>query len=129
MTTIYMLPGSTAPQEYDLSESDKRNLLAHFETTNYELVVDGDGLDWEKIDEVEVVIASRDKGPSGWFIRNIYFGGQDRYHVGVYSGRNELVLPNLTLPAAKYVVRTIAYYLRKRVKYQGPDDFVATVEA
>lgn len=127
--TIYMLPGSTAPQEHDLSEADKRYLLDHFETTNYEVVVDGHGIDWEKIDEVEVVIASRDNGPSGWFIRNIYYGSKERYHVGVYSGRNELVLPNLTLPAAKYVVRIIAYYLRKRVIYQGPDDFVATVEA
>ncbi len=127
--TVFMLPGSTAPQEYDLSEADRRTLLAHFETTNYEMVVDGEGIDWEKIDEVEVVVASRDKGLSGWFIRNIYFGGQERYHVGVYSGRNELVLPNLTLNAAKYVVRTIAYYLRKRVIYQGPSDFVATIEA
>jgi len=126
--TIYMLPGSTAPHENDLNDSDKRNLLDHFETTNYEIVVDGSGIDWEKIDEVEVVVASRDKGPSGWFIRNIYFGGQERYHVGVYSGRNELVLPNLSLPAARYVVRIIAYYLRNRVKYHGPTDFIATVE-
>ncbi len=125
---LYLLPSSTAPRENDLNDSDKHNLLDHFETTNYEIVVDGSGIDWEKIDEVEVVVASRDKGPSGWFIRNIYFGGQERYHVGVYSGRNELVLPNLSLPAAKYVVRIIAYYLRNRVKYHGPTDFAATIE-
>jgi hypothetical protein len=62
-------------------------------------------------------------------VRNLIFGGSDRYHVGIYSGRNELVLTNLTLEAARYVVQMIAYYARERIKYNGPDGLTATIEA
>lgn len=127
--TTYLLPSKTAPREDDLSDSDRRFISQHFSPTNYEVVVDNQGIDWNKIDSIEVARAARDKGPSGWFVRTIYYGGQDRYHVAVYSGRYELVLPNLSLAGARYVVRTIAYYLRNRVRYNGPEDFAATTEA
>lgn len=129
MPTIYMLPQSNRPREDRLSEGDIRTLKSHFEPTNYEVVVDGQGLDWSKIDEVEVAPAARHRSPSGWFVRNILYGGTDRYHVGIYSGRNELVLTNITLEAARYVVQMIAYYARNRIVYNGPDGLTATIEA
>jgi hypothetical protein len=129
MPTTYMLPQSTRPREDRLSEGDIRTLQAHFEPTNYEVIVDGQGLDWSKIDEIEVVPAARHRSPSGWFVRTILYRGTDRYHVGIYSGRNELVLTNITLEAARYVVQTIAYYARNRIVYNGPDGFTATTEA
>jgi hypothetical protein len=125
----YLLPAQHAPREDELSESDKKFLEQHFMPTNHEVVVDNHGIDWSKIDEIEIVQAARDKGPSGWFIRFIYFGGQERYHVGIYSGRNELVLPNLSPAGARYVLRTLAYYARNRIEYKGPADWAATVDA
>jgi hypothetical protein len=124
-----MLPASTAPREDRLSAGDLRALQSHFEVTNYEVVVDGQGIDWSKIDEVEVVAAARQRSPAGWIVRNLIFGGSERYHLGIYSGRNELVLTNLTLEAARYAVQMIAYYARQRIKYNGPDGLTATIEA
>lgn len=129
MPTVYMLPMSTRPREDRLSEADVRSLKSHFDVTNYEVVVDGQGIEWPKIDEVEVVAAARQRSPAGWIVRHLIFGGHDRYHVGIYSGRNELVLPNLTVEAARYVVQNIAYYARERIKYNGPDELTPTVEA
>jgi hypothetical protein len=128
MPTTYMLPQSTRPREDRLNPGDIRTLQTHFETTNYEVVVDGQGLDWSKIDEVEVAMAARNRSPSGWIVRNLIYGGTDRYHVGIYSGRNELVLTNLTLEAARYVVQMIAYYARNRIVYNGPEGLTATTE-
>jgi hypothetical protein len=125
---VYLLPMSTRPREDALSETDVRYLQAHFDPTNYELVVDGQGIDWAKIDAVEVATAARMRTPAGWFVRNILYGGSERYHVGVYSGRHELVVPNLTREAARYVVQTIAYFLRDRVRYTGPEDFAPLAE-
>ncbi len=124
-----MVPLSTAPKEHDLSPDDVQFLQKHFAPTNYEIVVDGQGIEWSKIDEVEVAKAARAGGPAGWLIKKTLYAGQDRYHVGVYSGRHELVLPNVSLPAAKYVVQTIAYYARNRIRYTGPEDITVTAEA
>jgi hypothetical protein len=124
-----MVPLSTAPKEHDLTPNDVQFLKNHFEVTNYEIIVDGQGIEWSKIDEVEVAKAARAGGPAGWLIKQAFYAGHDRYHVGVYSGRHELVLPNLSLQAAKYVVQTIAYYARERIRYTGPEDITVTAEA
>ncbi|MFN8379332.1 MAG: hypothetical protein U0452_11750 [Anaerolineae bacterium] len=129
MTTIYMLPQSTAPREDNLSASDVRTLKAHFEPTNFDVRVDNQGIEWTAIDEIEVAAAARNRSPSGWIVRNVIFGGKDRYHVGIYSGPNELVLINLTLEATRYVVQTIAYYARNRIRYSGPEGIAPTIEA
>lgn len=128
MPTVYMLPMSARPREDGLAESDVRALKAHFDVTNYAVVVDGQGIEWPEIDEVEVVAAARERSPAGWIVRWLIFGGSARYHVGIYSGRDELVLPNLTYEAARYVVHNIAYYARARIKYTGPDGLTPTVE-
>ena len=128
MSTIYMQPQSKAPREESLSQGDVRTLKAHFEATNFEVRVDGQGIGWAAIDEIEVAAAARLRSPAGWVVRHIIFGGKDRYHIGIYSGPNELVLINLTLEAARYVVQTIAYYARNRIRYNGPEGITATTE-
>ena len=129
MTTTYMLPQSTAPREDALSTGDVRTLQSHFEATNFEVKVDGQGFAWTAIDGIEVVAAARQRSPAGWIVRNLIFGGKDRYHVGIYSGEHELVLINITLEAARYVVQTIAYYARNRIPFTGPEGITATAEA
>jgi hypothetical protein len=125
----YITPRSAPPKEDELTPDDVRFLQSHFSTTNYEVIVDGRGIEWEKIDEVEVVKAAREKSPAGWLVKNVVYSGQERYHVGIYSGQNEIVLPNVTLQAAKYVVQTIAYYARSRIRYTGLKGITPITEA
>jgi hypothetical protein len=124
----YIKPLSTPPKEDELSSDDIHTLQTHFATTNHEVMVDGQGIEWGAIDEVEVAVAARQKSPAGWLVKNVVYGGRDRYHVGVYSGQNEIVLTNLSLNAVKYVVQTIAYYARSRIRYTGHDGITPTTE-
>lgn len=126
---VYMLPMSTPPKEDALTLDDVRFLQTHLNVTNYEVVVDGQAIGWDKIDEVEVAKAARENSPAGWLVKNVIYGGQDRYHVGIYSGLSEAVLPNLSLQAAQYVVQTIAYYARSRIRYTGPEGITQIAES
>lgn len=101
-----------------LSDEDKRTLNKRFDANAYEINIDGIRAEYGKIDEVEVAKAAREGGPAGWFVRKFVFAG-DRYHVGVYFGEREAVLTNVTLPAASYVVQTIAYYANNSIRYTG----------
>lgn len=107
------------PTDEDLSESEVEYLQRHFDAYGKEVVVDGESLSWEMIDEIEVVQAARMRGPSGWLVKNFVLG--ERYHVGIYFQRSELVLTNMTLDTAKYIVQTIAYYAPGPVNYKGPE--------
>lgn len=117
----YMIPLKMPPREDALSSDDRRHLQAHFDANNFELNIDGQIMEWNRIDEIEVAKAARTASPAGWLVKNLVYGGADRYHVGVYSGHYEAVLPNLSLEAARYVVQMIAYHLRDRVRYTGPE--------
>jgi hypothetical protein len=126
---LYLVPLSNAPKEDKLMPEDIRFLQTHFSVTNYEVVVDGQGIEWSKIDEIEVAKAARAGGPAGWLVKNALYGGKERYHVGIYSGRYELVLPNLSFDTASYVVQMLAYYARNRIPYKGPEGITVTAEA
>jgi hypothetical protein len=126
---FHLVPSSTPPKEDQLTSDDVRFLQSHLNVTNYEVIVDGQVIAWDKIDEVEVAKAAREKSPAGWLVKNVIYSGKDRYHVGIYSGRGEAVLPNLSLQAAKYVVATIAYYARSRIRYTGPEGIIPTSES
>ncbi|HVU11992.1 MAG TPA: hypothetical protein VHD90_11980 [Phototrophicaceae bacterium] len=115
------------PSMDGLSEDDKRTLAKRFDANAYEINVDGHHIEWRRIDEVEVAKAARQSGPSGWFVKNVVFAG-DRYHVGVYFGRDELVLTNVTLEAAKFVVQTIAYYANNTIRYTGVEGIAPVTE-
>lgn len=110
-----------------LTAEEQRLLSKHFDANAYELNIDGKRVDWKAIDEVEVAQAARESGPSGWFVKKFVFGGE-RYHVGVYFDEQEAVLINLTLPAASFVVQTIAYYANKPIQYKGIEGVAPVTE-
>jgi hypothetical protein len=105
-----------------LSDREKRYVQRHYDYTSTEVIVHGNAVPWDVIDSVEVVVAARAAGPSGWLVRRLV--GSDRYHVGLYFGRQELVLPNVSLALAKYIVEVLAYHAPYPVQYTGPDDLV-----
>ena len=99
---------------------------AHYVQTNFveyagEVVVNGQAVAWSRIEEVEVVRAARASGLAGLVVRHLIHGNV-RYHVGIYFGGSEAVLPNVTLDVAKYVVESIAFYAPSPVKYRSAED-------
>jgi hypothetical protein len=110
-----------------VSPKEQEMLARNFDPGSVDVIINGDTIRWDYIEEIEVALAARQKGLSGWLVKNLVMGG-DRYHVAFYFGREEAVLINLTLPAAQYVVQTAAYYLTKRVKYTGPEGIAPTTE-
>jgi hypothetical protein len=100
-----------------LTNAERSYLQAHFDPNAAEVFVNGESISWSEIDEVEVVAAARMAGPAGWLVRFMY--GKARYHVGIYFGRNEMVLPNVSLSVAEYVVQAIAFYAPNPIRYKG----------
>lgn len=115
------------PNTDQLSDAEKNQLAKHFDAYGAELVINGDIIPWERIEEIEVVKAARTGDLSGWLVKWLVMGG-DRYHVGIYYGMREAVLTNVSLPIAEYVVKTIAYYISQPVQYTGPDDLAPLTE-
>lgn len=106
------------PTPDGLSDDERRLLDKRFDANAYEINIDGHRAEWGAINEIEVVKAAREGGPAGWFVKKVIFSGE-RYHIGVYFGKNELVLTNVTLETAKYVVQTIAYHANHPIRYTG----------
>ena len=115
------------PSLDNLTEEDRRTLDKRFDANAWEINIDGRRAEWGVIEEVEVAKAARERGPAGWFVKKVIFAG-DRYHVGLYFGSEELVLTNVTLEAARFVVQTIAYYANNVIRYKGLDGIVAVAE-
>lgn len=122
LARVYELPSPDS-----LTEADRRTLDKRFDANAYELNFDGQPVDWTMIEEIEIVVAARQSTPAGWLLKKVVFAG-DRYHIGVYFGKNEIVLTNLTLEAARFVAATIAHFAPSGVRYAGIPDFVATTE-
>lgn len=115
------------PTTEGLTDKEHEYLLQHFDAYGADIVVNGDAIPWERVEAVEVVVAARAGGLSGWMVKNLIMQGE-RYHVGVYFGREEAVLTNVTLPVARYVVQNIAYYAPRAVEYTGPEDLSPLTE-
>lgn len=124
---LYLQRSTNRPNPDALSDADSRFVQEHFNIYGGNLTVEGQPVDWSAIEEIEVAIAPHISGPAGWFVRNVVIR-EDRYHVGLYSGRDEIVLPNLTLAVAKYIVGCIAHFAPLPVRYTGLSDFAPTVE-
>ena len=108
------------PNPEALSPSENRYVRELFDPGSRDVLVNGETLEWTEIDEVEVVVSPRTAGPAGWLVR-YFVHGEDRYHVGIYYGRNEAILPNVTLAVAKYIVQSIAFFAPLPVRYTGPE--------
>ena len=116
------------PDADQLADNDRRTLVQHFDPYAGEVIIDGEAIPWTAVDEVEVAVAARARGPAGWLVRWLTYQGADRYHVAFYYGQREAVLHNITPEAARHVVQTLAYYAPHPVRYTGPDGFAPLTE-
>lgn len=116
------------PSAANLNEKEEAFLNQHMQVYGAELVIDNDAVRWEYIEEVEIVPAPRAAGPAGWLVKWLFLNNEQRYHIGIYYGSRELVLPNITLNLARHVAETIAFYAPNPVAYKGPDDLVLLSE-
>lgn len=124
---VFLQRLSYRPNLDGVSERERESLSRLFDPASTDVVINGDAVQWSIIEEVEVAVAARSGGVAGWLVKHLVMSG-DRYHIAFYFGREEQVLPNLTRPAAEYVLKMLAYYAPKRVRYTGPDGFVPTSE-
>jgi hypothetical protein len=116
------------PNQDKLSTQEQQYLQQHFDAYGSEMLVDGVPVRWQDITEVEVAEAPRAAGPAGWLVRRFFLNSQQLYHVGIYLGTGELVLPNIGVNAARYVLENIAYYAPQRITYTGPEGLVPLTE-
>ena len=124
----YLQRSTTRPNPDALSPDDSRYLQEHFNVYGGNLTVQGQPVDWSAIEGIEVVVAPHIAGPAGWFVRKVVVR-EERYHVGLYSGHNEIILPNLPLTVAKYIVACIAHFAPLPVRYSGLSDFTPITES
>lgn len=115
----YLQRLNVPPSLDDLTEAEARTIQEQFDPYAGEVIVNGQTIPWDWINEVEVVKSARAAGPAGWIVRHVVHG-DERYHVGLYYGQMEAVLSNISLNLARYVVQTIAYYAPSPVIYTGP---------
>lgn len=123
----YLQRLSTPPSEDGLTDREREYIRTHFDLSPTEIVINGDAIRWDYVEEIEVAVAARSRGPSGWVLKNLIIGG-DRYHLAVYYGYNESVLTNMTHNTVVFVLKMIAYYAPLRIRYTGPDDLVPLAE-
>jgi hypothetical protein len=117
---MYLQRLNVRPSLDDLTPPEAHFVQSHFDPYAGEVIVNQDSIAWTEIEEIEVARAPRVGGPAGWIVRR-FIHGDERYHVGLYFGRNEAVLPNVSLNVAQYVVKTVAFYAPHPVRYTGPD--------
>jgi hypothetical protein len=117
---MYLQRLKVRPSVEDLTPAEARFVQSHFDPYAGEVLVNGDSIAWNEIEEIEIAMAPRVAGPAGWVVRHLIHG-DERYHVGIYFGRNEAVLPNVSLNVAQYVVKSIAFYAPSPVRYNGPE--------
>lgn len=116
------------PSTDHLPAREQDHLRQHFMAYGAELIIYGQPIRWEHIEEVEVAVAPHVAGPAGWFVKKILMQNQERYHVGIYFGASEAVFPNISWEAARYVVENIAFYAPQPVVYKGPEGLVKLSE-
>lgn len=123
----YLQRSPTRPNPDVLSAEDSRLVQEQFHIYGGSLMVQGQPVDWSAIEELEVAVAPHIAGPAGWFVRRVIVR-EERYHVGLYSGPAEIVLPNLPLAVARYIVACVAHFAPNPVRYSGLADFAPTIE-
>jgi hypothetical protein len=117
----YLLRLESRPNPNSLTEDDRKFVEDHVQVNANEVTFNGRAMELSRVQEIEVAKAARATGPAGWIVKKVLYGG-DRYHVALYAGRGELVLPNVTLEVAQFVVQTIAFFARyNTLKYTGPE--------
>lgn len=109
------------PRVEDLPEDEQPYALEHFDVYANEVLVHGrEVVNWRHVEAVEVAAAPTPGGAMGWLLGHFLRPDVKRYHVGIYHGSQETVLPNISLSLAAYVLQMVAYYAPGRVAYYGP---------
>ncbi|TVR24286.1 MAG: hypothetical protein EA396_01970 [Anaerolineaceae bacterium] len=116
------------PSAENLSSDEEARLARIFDAYGAEMVASGQTIRWEHLEAVEVVVAPHIGGVSGWFVKRVLMRGEERYHVGLYYGADEAVLPNISWDMARYVLHIIAFYAPQPVEYTGPEGLVDLTE-
>jgi hypothetical protein len=88
-----------------------------------EVKINSDVVPWTAIVEVELAAAPT-AGGMGAVVMGLFVNTTDRFHIGIYTERNESIVPNLTRAQAAYLLHTIAYHAPNPVYFTGPDDWV-----
>jgi hypothetical protein len=123
----YLMRVNVRPDPDSLTVHERSRLQSLFDTYAAEVRIHGEPVGWNEITEVELVKAPTVGGLSSWLL-GLFVNTTDRYHLGVYLGRDEAVLANITEEQARYALHAIAYYAPKPVRYRGPDGFVPLTE-
>ena len=123
----YLQRSPNRPNPDVLSAEESQLVQEQFNIYGGNLTVQGQPVDWSAIEEIEVAVAPHISGPAGWFVRHVIVR-EERYHIGLYSGHDEIVLPNLPLAVARYIVACVAHFAPNPVRYSGLADFAPTVE-
>lgn len=127
MLLMILKRSNARPDPDTLSAAEARTITEAFDVYAGEVLYYGQSLRWDTLEEVNVVKAARYGGLAGWLVRFLVHG-DDRYHVGLYAGGQEYVMPNVSLNTARYVVQTIAYYAPQPVRYEGIEGLSPLVE-
>jgi len=109
------------PSLDDLTQTEARQIEAIFDPYAGEVRLYGEPIGWDEITEIEVAKAARASGPAGWLVKFLVHSGVETFHIGIYYGRNETVLQNISINVARYVVQSIAYYAPRPVRYHGSE--------
>ena len=110
-----------------MSSAETRFIHNRFVELAGEVLVNKHPIAWIDIDGLEVVKAPRVGGIAGLVVRHFVHGSQ-RYHIGIYFGGGEVVLPNVTFNTAKYIVQSIAFYAPGPIAYTGLDGLSPVID-
>ncbi len=124
---VYLKRTKARPNLDELSSGEAQYVQQHFDIYAGEVIVSGQAVAWNEVEQVEVATAARVAGPAGWIVRHVVHGNE-RYHVGLYFGRNEAIISNVTLDVARYLVQCVAYYATLPVRYTGVEGLVPVIE-
>lgn len=123
----YLMRINVRPDETKLPERERRQMTREFDTYAGEVRIHGQVVGWDEITEVELVTAPTTGGFSA-AILGFFVNTTDRFHLGIYLGRDEAVLANITEKQALYALQAIAYYAPQPVRFVGPDGLVPLVD-
>lgn len=123
----YLMRVNVRPDANQLNPNELEQINHEFDTYAGEVRIHGEPVGWDEIDEVELVTAPTVGGPSSWLL-SAFVKTDDRYHLGIYLGRDEAVLANISEQQARYALQAIAYYAPNAIRFTGPEGFVPTVD-
>ena len=118
----YLMRMKASPNPDTLSRGELTDLTRIFDTYGAEVMSHGEPVGWDESKEVELVVAPTVGGLSTW-VMSLFVNTEDRYHLGIYLGRDEAVVANISKRQVLYALSAIAYYAPNPVRYNGPEGF------